>query len=426
SDGATRRFLEEFGREGEWSELVADDDVAYHVTDEIDLSTLEPLIAKPSSPGNVVPVREVAGEELYQAYIGSSANPGYRDFAVAARMVEGRSVAPDVSFDLNPTSRSMLQDLIREGLLTHLIEAGGRLHQAGCNGCIGMGQAPATGRNSLRTTPRNFPGRSGTKEDAVFLCSPETATASALAGRITDPRDWAAEAGADYPRVSSPSHRAGWDERLLVPPPPVGDQPPELVKGPNIVTLPELEPIPDALEAPVLLKVGDDISTDEILPAGSRVLPYRSNIPGIAEFTFDQVDETYADRAKPTMEAGGHVVVGGENYGQGSSREHAALAPRYLGLRMVITKEFARIHRQNLVNFGVLPATFQSPADYDAVDQGDELRVTGLRQAIEDGAPITVENTTRGTRFSVVPAVAEREREILLAGGITTWVASDQ
>ena len=427
SDDATRAFLAEFGREDDWTELLADDDARYDVTDELDLSTIEPLIAKPSSPGNVVPVREVAGEDLYQAYIGSSANPGYRDFAIAARMVEGRSVASHVSFDLNPTSRSMLQDLIREGMLTHLIQAGGRLHQAGCNGCIGMGQAPASGQNSLRTTPRNFPGRSGTREDAVFLCSPETATASALAGKITDPRDWAAEVGMSYPRIASPAQRAGWDDQLFVPPGEPGEgPPPELVKGPNIVTLPELDPVPDTLEAPVLLKMGDDISTDEILPAGSEILPYRSNIPAIAAFTFGQIDETYAERARPTMEDGGHVVVAGENYGQGSSREHAALAPRYLGLRLVLVKEFARIHRQNLVNFGVVPATFDDDAAYDGIDQGDVLRVRGLRDAIRTGAPILVENTTKGMDFTVSAPLSDRERDVLLAGGITTWVASDQ
>ncbi len=420
SDGAVRRFLTDFGRPDDFTELVADEDAAYHVVDEIDLSTLQPLIAKPSSPGNVVPVREVAGEPLYQAYIGSSANPGYRDFAIAAKIVEGRTVASHVSFDLNPTSRSMLQDLIREGMLGPLLQAGGRLHQAGCNGCIGMGQAPASGRNSLRTTPRNFPGRSGTREDAVFLCSPETAAASALEGAITDPRDL----DMAYPEVPDPAGRAGWDENLLVPPPPPEEaRAIELAKGPNIVTLPELEAPPDTLEAPVLLKMGDDISTDEILPAGSRILPYRSNIPKIAEFAFGQVDESYAERAGTTREDGGHVVIAGTNYGQGSSREHAALAPRYLGLRMAIVKEFARIHRQNLVNFGVVPAVFEDPDDYETVHQGDELRITGLRDALGTGATIEVENVTRDTRFRVRAPLSEREREVVLAGGITAWVA---
>ncbi|HUE95422.1 MAG TPA: aconitate hydratase, partial [Longimicrobiaceae bacterium] len=396
ADAEVRRFMEAFGRGGEFVELVAADDASYHVTDEIDLSSLEPLIAKPSSPGNVVPVREVAGEPIYQAYIGSSANPGYRDFAVAARMVEGRSVAPDVSFDLNPTSRSMLQDLIREGMLTHLLQAGGRLHQAGCNGCIGMGQAPASGRNSLRTTPRNFPGRSGTREDAVFLCSPETAAASALTGRITDPRDWAADVGADYPRVADPAQRAGWDDQLLVPPLPVDEaRQVELTKGDNIISLPELESVPDTLDLPVLLKMGDDISTDEILPAGSEILPFRSNIPAIADFTFGQVDESYPARARDTRDAGGHLVVAGTNYGQGSSREHAALAPRFLGLRLALVQEFARIHRQNLVNFGVVPAVFVDPADYHEIQEGDRLRIEGVHDAIRTGSPLQVENVTR-------------------------------
>jgi aconitate hydratase len=426
SDDAVRRFLAAYGREADFIEILADDDAAYDDTEEIDLSSLEPLIAKPTSPGNVVPVREVAGEEVYQSYIGSSANPGYRDFAITARIVEGRSVAPHVSFDINPTSRAQLQDLIREEMLTHLLRAGGRLHQAGCNGCIGMGQAPASGRNSLRTTPRNFPGRSGTKEDAVFLCSPETAAVSALTGRITDPRDWAREHGVPYPRVDEPTERARWDDRLLVaPPPPEEAGAVELVKGPNIASLPDLEPLPGGLEAPVLLKVGDDVSTDEILPAGARILPLRSNIPAIARFTFEQIDETYAARAEPTRETGGHIVVGGRNYGQGSSREHAALAPRYLGLRVVIARDFARIHRQNLVNFGVLPATFTDAGEYGAVEQGDTLRIDDLRRAVERGEAIEVENVTRGRRFTVRSDMSERERRVLLAGGITAWVAAD-
>ncbi len=419
SDNATRRFMAAFGREDEWTELVADPDAEYHLTEEIDLSSLEPLIAKPVSPGNVVPVVEVAGEGLYQAYIGSSANPGYRDFAMPAKMVEGRTIAGGVSLDLNPSSRSTLQDLIREGMLTHLLQAGARLHQAGCNGCIGMGQAPATGENSLRTVPRNFPGRSGTKEDRVFLCSPETAAASALRGQITDPRTLDME----YPRVVEPEERASWNEELLVPPPsPEEARDLELVKGPNILTLPELDPLPDTLEVPVLLKVGDDISTDEIMPAGSDILPYRSNIPKISEFVFRQVDESYAERAEETRDDGGHAVVGGTNYGQGSSREHAAIAPRYLGLRVALVKGFARIHRQNLINFGVLPVVFEDPDDYDGIEQGDGLRLTGIRDAIETRSPLEVENTRSGARYAVGAPLSDREREILLAGGVTNWV----
>jgi len=418
SDGAVRTFLESHGRGDDWTELVADDDAGYDVEEEIDLSELEPLIAKPSSPGNVVPVREVAGEPIYQAYVGSSANPGFRDFAVCAKMLEGRRTHPSVSYDVNPTSRTLLEELVREGLLGHLIHGGARLHQAGCNGCIGMGQAPASGRNSLRTTPRNFPGRSGTREDAVFLCSPETATASALRGEITDPR----ELDFPYPRVSPPERAVvNWDA-FVEPPPEEEARQVELVKGPNIESLPELDPIPDEIEVPVLLKVGDDLSTDEILPAGSEILPLRSNIPKISDFAFQIVDESYSERAQDAQDEGGHAVVGGTNYGQGSSREHAALAPRYLGLRLVITKSFARIHLQNLVNFGVLPVTFADPADYDRIEAGDRVRVAGIRSRLQDGEPLRAEVTTKDLAFEVEHKLSGREIEILLAGGVTGWV----
>src|ERR671919_414447 len=294
SDQETRRFLASEGRADDWIELVADEGARYDVHEEVDLSKLEPLIAKPSSPGNVVPVREVAGQDLYQAYIGSSANPGYRDFAIAAHMVRGRRVADNVSFDVNPTSRQLLENLIKDGLLMDLVRAGARLHQAGCNGCIGMGQAPASGRNSLRTVPRNFPGRSGTKEDSVFLCSPETATASALMGRITDPRDL----DMPCPRIEPPAQQIMNLEMLVAPLPPKQAARIELRKGPNIASLPDLEPIPDDLSLPVLLKVGDDLSTDEISPAGGRALPFRSNIPRISEFAFAAVDDGYVGRAR--------------------------------------------------------------------------------------------------------------------------------
>ena len=337
SDDEVRQFLKSQGREDDWDELVADDDAAYDEHEEIDLSKLEPLIAMPTSPGNVKRVRDVAGEPIYQAYIGSSANPGYRDFAIAAEMIRGRQIAPRVSFDINPTSRQILENLVRNGCLASLLHAGARIHQAGCNGCIGMGQAPATGRVSLRTVPRNFPGRSGTKDDRVCLVSPETAAASALKGVITDPRDL----DMAYPKVADPEQPM-LNTEMLQPPVPLDEsRRTELQKGPNIVSLPELEPLPDALEIPVLLKVADDVSTDEILPAGARVLPFRSNIPAISRFAFEPIDATYPDRALEVRDGGGHAVVGGENYGQGSSREHAALAPRYLGLRVVIAKSFA-------------------------------------------------------------------------------------
>src|SRR5690606_19965645 len=350
SDQTVRRFLRSQGREQDWIELVADADAEYDVQDEIDLSQLEPLIALPSSPGKVVPVRDVEGREIYQSYVGSSANPGFRDFAVAAAIVDGLQVHDRVSFDVNPTSRQILENLMEYGYLQKLTRSGARIHQAGCNGCIGMGQAPATGRISLRTVPRNFPGRSGTKEDSVYLCSPETAAASALTGKITDPRDLEQLYGLRYPRISEPDDILINTEQLV--PPPVDGREIELEKGPNVVTLPELDPLPHRIEGPILLKVGDDVSTDEIMPAGSRILPFRSNIPEISRFVFEQIDATFSERARAHQRTG-FFVMGGENYGQGSSREHAALVPRYLGLRIVLAKSFARIHRQNLANFGI-------------------------------------------------------------------------
>ena len=420
SDEEIRRFLRSENREDDWVELAADEGCDYEHHDEIDLSTLEPLIAKPSSPGNVVPVADVAGEPAYQSYIGSSANPGYRDFAVAAEMVKGRTVADDVSFDINPTSRQLLQHLIADGHLASLLAAGARLHQAGCNGCIGMGQAPATGRNSLRTTPRNFAGRSGSPEDAVWLCSPETAAASALAGEITDPRTL----GDTAPEVDLPVHDLLETAPFVAPVDDNADV--ELVKGPNIKSLPDTDPIPDSIELPVLLKVGDDVSTDEIMPAGARVLPYRSNIPGIAEFVFEQVSESYVDDAKAVRDDGGHVVVGGENYGQGSSREHAAVAPRYLGLRMVIARSFARIHWQNLVNYGVLPLEFKDADDYDKVEEGSVITADGLLEQLKGGGDIELRIAKKGESISVCHSLSDRQRDIIAAGGIVNWLRQRQ
>jgi predicted aconitate hydratase len=421
SDEAVRSFLERQGRGQDWIELSADPDAGYDRHDEIDLSTLEPLIALPSSPGKVVPVREVAGREIYQAYIGSSANPGYRDFAVAAKMVAGRKVADQVSFDINPTSRQLLGELIESGLLQDLIQSGARLHQAGCNGCIGMGQAPASGRISLRTVPRNFPGRSGTKEDSVYLCSPETAAASALKGVITDPR----ELEFAYPKTTLPQQVPEDNQLLVGPLAPEKAHEVELAKGPNIASLPELDPLPDELELPVLLKVGDDISTDEIMPAGARVLPFRSNIPRISEFVFEGVDPAYVKRAREQRESGGHAIIGGDNYGQGSSREHAAIAPRYLGLRAVIAKGFARIHRQNLANFGVLPLIFKDPADYNRIDLKDVLVLSNLRSAFQESEnrfEIPIDVKDKGFSFIAIAILTQREVSVILAGGLTNWM----
>jgi len=415
SDQEVRRFLRAWQREADWVELAADPGAAYDVHDEIDLSSLVPLIAMPSSPGNVCPVSEVAGAQIYQAYIGSSANPGYRDFAVSAMMVQGRRVNDRVSFDINPTSRAQLETLVRDGHIANLLHAGARLHQAGCNGCIGMGQAPATNELSLRTVPRNFPGRSGTREDKVCLVSPETATASALTGVITDPRTL----GIPYPRIADPDAPI-INRAMFMPPLPLEEAlQVDFVKGPNIASLPNFEPLPDEIEVSVLLKVTNDISTDEIMPPGLRVLPFRSNIPRIAEFSFDRLDPTYALRAKQVP---GHIVVAGNNYGQGSSREHAALGPQYLGLRAVLAKGFARIHAQNLINFGVLPLTFVDPADYDGIQTGDVLRLPGLRRTLTEGNELVVENVTRQVKVPVRHNMSPRQVLFLLSGGLINWM----
>ncbi len=418
SDDQTHSFLRAHGREADWSELGADSDADYDERDRIDLSELEPLIAMPSSPGNVEKVRDVAGEEIYQAYIGSSANPGYRDFAVAAHIVDGRHAHNRVSLDINPSSRRVLEGLVAGGQLGRLIQAGARIHQAGCNGCIGMGQAPATGKISLRTVPRNFPGRSGTREDRVCLVSPETAAASALTGVITDPRTL----DMDYPRIEEPSAPVSTDD-LLVPPIPAEDaRQVELERGPNISPLPRFDPLPNRLELPVLLVMGDDISTDEILPAGLEVLPLRSNIEAISEFAFSGVEKGYAERARETRDRDGHAVIAGKNYGQGSSREHAALAPRYLGLRVVLAREFARIHRQNLVNFGVLPLELADPDSELEIRVGDHLRVEELRQQLTDADEIQINDRARDRTIHAVHRLSQRQVDVLLAGGLAPYM----
>ncbi|MBA3661464.1 MAG: aconitate hydratase [Gammaproteobacteria bacterium] len=419
ADEVTQHFLRIQGREEDFITLKASADATYDLTDEIDLSKLEPLIALPSSPGNVVPVSEIVGRDLYQAYIGSSANPSYRDMAMAALMVKARAIHTGVSFDINPASRNTLEELAEEGLLAHLIHAGARIHQAGCNGCIGMGQAPASGRNSLRTVPRNFPGRSGTREDSVYLCSPETATAAALTGKITDPRtlDMA------YPEVKPPKKKVINKTMLQAPLAEKEALATKLIKGPNIASLPVLEPIPESLKIEVLLKVGDNVSTDEILPAGARILPYRSNIPKISEFTFDVLDETYAKRASQFRKEGrAHAIVGGENYGQGSSREHAALAPRYLGLQLVITKSFARIHWENLINFGVLPLTFVNPEDFAQIQQGDVLVIDHILQTLRQGKELTAKIVGRDQEILLHHRLSHRQIKILEAGSLINLI----
>jgi len=419
SDDLTRDFLQREGRAQDWTALQADEGAIYDAYEAIDLSSLEPLIAKPSSPGNVVPVREVTGQAVQQVVVGSSANPGLRDFWIVANIVRDHFSAAGLSFDVNPSSRQVLQNLTRMGAMEQLISAGARVHQSGCMGCIGMGQAPASDTISLRTMPRNFPGRSGTLDDQVFLCSPETAAAAALTGKITDPRDLQRDHGITYPQWREPDTTA-INEQMLVHPNGKG---PELIKGPNIKSLPDFDPLPDALELPILLKMGDNVSTDEILKAGADVLPLRSNIPEISKYAYYVIDQSFYDRAiENKQKHPGFAVVGGENYAQGSSREHAALAPRFLGQRFAIAKSYARIGWQNLINFGMIPFEFEREEDYDKLQQGDVLRVQQLRSRIADRLPVVAEVIDKDIEIPLHYQISERQVELLLVGGVINYV----
>jgi aconitate hydratase len=417
SDERTRAYMEAQSRGHQWVPIEADDGADYDEHDEIDLSTLEPLISCPSSPGNVVPVREVAGTPVHQSITGSSVNSSFRDLMIVARIMEGRHVNPTTSFHINPGSRQVIENVTAQGGAIALLRAGARIHQSGCLGCIGMGQAPGTGQVSLRTFPRNFPGRSGTKDDKVYLCSPETAAAAALKGVITDPRDLGKEM--EYPRVPDPEKYLVDVASIVAPAAEMRRT--EVVRGPNIKPLPKMDPLPDTLDAQVVLKVGDNISTDSIMPAGNKVLPFRSNIEAISEFVYYQIDPDFHKKAKSKEAV---VVVGGENYGQGSSREHAALAPRYLGVRAKIAKGFARIHKANLCNFGILPLTFKNPDDYDRVHEGTRLTFPGVRERIEKGdleIPVRVNGHTIVTLLDV----SQRQRQYLLAGGALNLVKKE-
>jgi aconitate hydratase len=375
------------------------------------------LIACPSSPGNVVAVREVAGTKVDQVIVGSSVNSSFRDLMVVARTLEGRHSHPRVSLHINPGSRQVLENVAQHGGVLALLMAGARLHEAGCLGCIGMGQAPGTGQVSLRTFPRNFPGRSGTKDDKVYLCSPETAAAAALTGVITDPRELSSNM--TYPRICDPQ-RYLIDESSIDFPTEEGRST-QVIRGPNIRPLEELEPLPETLTAEVVLKVGDNITTDAIMPAGSKILPLRSNIEAISEYVFSQVDP---DFARNCHGKGSVVVVGGDNYGQGSSREHAALAPRHLGVRAKIVKSFARIHKANLCNFGVLPLTFRDPTDYDKIQRGSQVVFPGIHDRLARGdrdVPVEVDGKQIMTHLDV----SERQRQHLMAGGTLNFVRSE-
>ena len=410
SDEQTRRYLEAQSRSAAWQALAADADAEYDEELVLDLALLEPLIALAHAPDNVVTVRSVVGTPVQQVAIGSCTNSSYRDLLVAAKMLDGRTVHPDVSLVVTPGSRQAFLMAEVSGAIEDLIEAGARILESACGPCIGMGQAPATGTVSLRSFNRNFAGRAGTVDALVHLASVETCVAAALTGVITDPRDL----GMAYPDLPAVPTRYIIDDRGIIAP----DASPgrQIVRGPNIAPLPELAPLPEDLQGEVLLVLGDDITTDDILPAGTRTLPLRSNIPAISRFAFSRLDPTFAGRAE---RAGTGIVVAGSNYGQGSSREHAALAPRTLGVLALIAISFARIHRTNLVNFGVLPLTFLSAGDRDRLTRGDLLRIGAVAAALRAGATLlSVENMTRGISFTVRCALSDRERAIVLAGGL--------
>lgn len=417
SDARTKEFLESQGRGDVWAEILPDDDARYAEIIEMDLAAIEPLIACPSSPDNVKKVSEVEGIEVAQVIVGSSVNSSFRDLMTTAKAVEGRHCHPDVSFEINPGSNQVLLNVAEAGGLMNLILSGARIHQSGCLGCIGMGQAPATGTVSLRTFPRNFPGRSGTIADQVYLCSPETAVAAAIFGKITDPRKLG-----DYPAVTNPAKYKINDENLIFPPEDPSEI--ELIMGPNVKPFPRFGPLEETVEGPVILKVGDNITTDHIMPAGSKILPLRSNIEAISEFVFTNLDPDFHLRAKSADHG---FIVGGDNYGQGSSREHAAIAPRYLGIRVKIAKSFARIHKANLVNFGILPLTLVNPNDYDSLMQGEMIRIERARSAIAQGKEeLTAQVLGTGKTILLRLDATERERRILVAGGLLNLGGQDR
>ncbi len=406
ADGQTRRFMALQGREADFRPLQAQGRPNYAEIQEIDLTGLEPLIAQPSSPDKVVPVKQVEGTPVEQVLIGSCGNSSFRDLMVVAQALKGRRVHPRVSLEINPGSRQVLENLALAGGLLPLLAAGARVMPPGCWGCIGMGQAPPTQAVSVRTFPRNFPGRSGTKDDQVYLASPETAVAAAIYGELRDPRSLG-----EAPRVAAPRHYLA-DGRDLVAPPPAGT-PVEVVRGPNIVPFPQLSPLPETWRGEIWLKAGDNVTTDDILPAGSQILPLRSNLPAISQFAFTRLDPGFPQRVQGRGEG---AIIGGENYGQGSSREHAALAPRYLGVRVKLVKSFARIHLANLINFGILPLTFENPGDYELLAQDQTLELPGVGRLLLAGAerlPLKVGSREIWVRVDL----SVRQRRLVVGGG---------
>ena len=415
SDERTLEFLTAQGRAQDYSPLASDEDAEYDRVIKINLDELTPLIAMPHSPDNVVPVSQVAGMKVDQVAIGSCTNSSLADLTKVAALLKGHSVHPRISLGISPGSKQVLTMLADSGGLSDIITSGARLLESACGPCIGMGFAPSFGGVSLRTFNRNFEGRSGTRNAGVCLVSPETAVASALTGVITDPRDLG-----EMPAITLPDQFKINDDQILAPASPEDADQIEIVRGPNIKPFPQSKPLEDELSAPAILKVGDNITTDHIMPAGAKVLPFRSNIPKLSEFCFGIVDETFPERAKA---AGESIIIGGENYGQGSSREHAALVPLYLGVRAVITKSFARIHAANLVNAGILPITFADPSDYDRIEQGDTLTLSDIHQGLLDNSiKLTVKKASgEELTMQLSAELSTRQQDILKAGGLLQY-----
>ncbi len=416
SDAITREFLKAEGREAAWTELSSDPDAEYDRVIDIDLSTLEPLIACPHSPDNVKKVSELKGTKVDQVCIGSCTNSSLMDMLKVAALLKGKTIDPSVSLSISPGSKQVLAMLAESGALNDILQSGARVLECACGPCIGMGFSPNSAGVSLRTFNRNFLGRSGTADAGVYLVSPETAVAAALTGTITDPRLLG-----DMPAIQMPERFRVDDSAVILPASPEDAKALEVVRGPNIKPFPKSKAVGDTIEAELTLKVGDNITTDHIMPAGAKILPYRSNIPHLSQFCFGVCDATFPERAKA---AGESIVVGGGNYGQGSSREHAALVPMYLGVRAVIAKSFARIHVANLINAGILPLTFENPDDYDALSQGDKLALKGIHAGMDSGR-ITLCDLTTGQSFALVCSFTERQKDMLKAGGLLAYTAKD-
>ena len=413
SDETTREFLKAQEREADFTPLAADPDAVYDEELTINLSELVPLAACPHSPDNVKSVEEIGNMKIDQVCIGSCTNSSLLDMLKVAYILKGKTVHPDVSLSIAPGSKQVLNMLAACGALSDMIDAGARILESACGPCIGMGQSPNSGGISLRTFNRNFEGRSGTKDGQIYLVSPELAAASALTGVLTDPRTLGDMPEFELPEVFT------INDNMVVPPVPEEEMDSvEVLRGPNIKPFPVSAAMADEIVAKCSLKVGDNITTDHIMPAGAKILPLRSNIPKISEYCFAVCDEKFHNRA---LELGKSIIVGGSNYGQGSSREHAALAPLYLGIKAVIVKSFARIHMANLINAGIIPMTFANEADYDRIDQLDELKITNLKTLIADATEITVTNVTKGFDFTVKLDLSERQRDMIKAGGLLNY-----